>query len=256
MNQKNTGLEDFVERHRADFDAFEPRPDLWDDLEAQLSAPVALAAAHADPAAPAPLRVVKLHPAEAADASAARRAAWLPRPSIAAAVGLLVLAGAGAIWSNGHRPASAWTATPATPRIFAPLAAAEPAADARPYFGASTVADAEHPAQRLGASVQRMEAYYAAQIEERQRELEQLEAESAPASLPADWQHELANLDSTYRQLKLELYRNPEPEVVLEAMNRNLQNRLDLLNQQTRTREQIQEYHTRPLMIADTHPQP
>ena len=35
---KNNSLESFVERHRADFDTHEPRPDLWAALEQQLNA--------------------------------------------------------------------------------------------------------------------------------------------------------------------------------------------------------------------------
>ena len=67
MNDKETGLENFIERHRADFDVFEPRPDLWDDIEQNLAAPTAGAVAPAADEAPAvaPLRVVKLYPDEA-----------------------------------------------------------------------------------------------------------------------------------------------------------------------------------------------
>lgn len=100
-----------------------------------------------------------------------------------------------------------------------------------------------------------MESYFAVQIEERQAELQKLEA-TMPMAGAADWQRELAGLDSTYRQLKQELYRNPEPTVVLDAMNRNLQIRLDILNQQTRTREQMQEYHSQATPAASNQPQP
>jgi hypothetical protein len=44
--------------------------------------------------------------------------------------------------------------------------------------------------------------------------------------------------------------------VVLEAMNRNLQIRLDILNQQLHTREQIQAYHAGSPMLADSHRMP
>lgn len=258
MNEKKTGLENFVDRHRADFDAFEPRPDLWDDIEQELAAPTAGAATTLEPEeTAAPLRIVKLHPTTEVPSptttTTTTRSGWLPRPGIAAALALLVMAGFGAVWSSGHRTAG-WSST--APLVVAPNTI--DASETDPFdFGASTVAaTAEAPVQRLTQEVHRMEAYYATQIQERQTELEQLEAQMSGASTPADWQRELASLDSTYRQLKVELYRNPEPAVVLDAMNRNLQIRLDILNQQTRTRAQMQDYRTQPLMIADNHPMP
>lgn len=262
MNEKKTGLENFVERHRADFDAFEPRPDLWDDIEQQLAAPVA------GPAMPddeqemqtTPLRVVRLHPAAEAPAApvtapaSTERFKWLPRPGIAAALALLLTAGAGAIWSSEHRTAGGWVASKSAPLTQAPPAAESPMFT----FEAAPVAagTAGSPAQRLSQEVRRMESYFAVQIEERQAELQKLEASTATALPATDWQRELAGLDSTYQQLKQELYRNPEPAVVLEAMNRNLQIRLDILNQQTRTREQMQEYHSQPVPAAEGQPRP
>jgi hypothetical protein len=267
MNDKETGLENFIERHRADFDVFEPRPDLWDDIEQNLAAPTAGSAAPAADEAPAvaPLRVVKLYPDEAPDAAPAAFAApatsfrskWLPNSGMAAAVALLLAAGIGAVWSSSHQD-TVWARTAGTtPLVLAPESELEDVSSGL-YFGASPVANApESSAQYLTTALQRMETYYATQIAERKGELRELEAQTTAASAPpADWRRELAGLDSTYRQLKVELYRNPEPDVVLEAMNRNLQIRLDILNQQTRSREQVQEYHTQPLMIADTHPMP
>lgn len=269
MNDKQTGLENFIERHRADFDVFEPRPDLWDDIEQSLAAPTAGTAAPATAEAPdvTPLRVMKLYPDDAPEAAPAAHVApatttgfwrqWLPSSGLAAAVALLVAAGIGAVWSNNHQDA-VWARTAGTtPLVLAPETDLEDAG-AGLYFGASPVANApESSARHLTTALQRMETYYAAQIAERKGELRELEVQTAVASAPpADWRHELAGLDSTYRQLKVELYRNPEPEVVLEAMNRNLQIRLDILNQQTRSREQVQAYHAQPLMIADNHPMP
>jgi hypothetical protein len=259
MNDKETGLENFVERHRADFDVFEPRPDLWNAIEAQLADSAAAPATATPDEQPAPLRVVRLHPAAEAPATptlTARRATWWPRPAMAAATAALLLAGLSAIWSNNSH-SGAWTASTAT---VAPLASA-PAAEAPTGlsfgFEAEPVAAAASasPAQRLTQEVRRMESYFAVQIEERQAELQKLEA-AMPAGTAADWQRELASLDSTYRQLKQELYRNPEPTVVLEAMNRNLQIRLDILNQQTRTREQMQEYQAQGTPAATNQPQP
>ncbi|MCB2407134.1 hypothetical protein [Hymenobacter lucidus] len=247
MKEKKNGLEDFVERHRADFDAFEPRPDLWDAIERDLStAPVAAEQEEA------PLRIVKLQPAE----ETAPEIIVRPRRfhyGMAAAIALLVLAGIGAIWSKNTQPLP-WTRT-----ASAPLVLSQPeetvntdAAD----FGASTVGiAAANPQKRLAVAVARMEDYYATQIGEKRTEISNLNVPAATAP-GADWNRELATLDSTYNQLKTELYRNPEPDVVLEAMNRNMQIRLDILNQQLRLQERMKEYNATPNTVADSRRNP
>ncbi|MBX0291147.1 hypothetical protein K3G63_11885 [Hymenobacter sp. HSC-4F20] len=252
MNEKKTGLEAFVERHRADFDVFEPRPNLWDDIETELTTPAATSAPQQGQAEESPLRIVPLYTATPVPAEAA--AAPLPaldpavrsaRPySIAAAVATLLLAGTW-LWQQSAEPA-VWTRSE---QVAAAAKAASTAA--APAAGLPATPATAGPEQRLASTVQRMEAYYATQIAERQQELRTLDQET-PATAPrADWQQELQALDSTYQQLRTELYRNPEPEVVLDAMDRNLQIRLDLLNQQLRTREQIRDYHSQPFMAAE-----
>lgn len=253
MNEKKTGLEAFVERHRADFDVFEPRPNLWDDIELELTAPEAAEEE-------APLRILPLYTTPATTPEAPEVAASQPaattdsavrsaRPyGIAAAVAALLMVGT---WFWQHQSdATRWT------RTGQPVAATgltAPAGVGQPTLATPAAAG---PEQRLAGAVQRMEAYYATQIAERQQELRALDKET-PATAPgADWQQELNGLDSTYQQLRTELYRNPEPEVVLDAMDRNLQIRLDLLNQQLRTREQIKDYHSQPYMVAEGRRKP
>ena len=242
MKNSHNSLEAFVERHRADLDAFEPRPDLWAALEHQLEAP----AATAEPAAP--LRVVPLPATDLAPITLGRRHA------VAAAVAALLVLSAGYFWTTDQRGA----ARPPSPAVALPIAQAMPGPtslinnDLALYLGhlplATLAADA--PGQQLSGAVQRMETYYATQIGERQTELRHLEQETA-ATPDAEWRQELRGLDSTYRQLRVELYRNPEPDVVLDAMNRNLQIRLDILNQQLRVRERMQEYGADSYILAE-----
>lgn len=250
MNEKKTGLEAFVEHHRADFDVFEPRPDLWDDIDLNLDLDPALAEE------PAPLRVLPLFPptTEPIGTAAPLRPAAVPdmaavrsaRPyGVAAAIAALLIVGT---WFWQHRTeATIWT------RAGSSTLAQQRLTDDAPYTDGRLLATAaaDGPEQRLASAVQRMEAYYATQIAEREQELLTVTQETAAAPR-ADWQDELTNLDSTYQQLKTELYRNPEPDVVLEAMNRNMQIRLDLLTQQLRTRERIRDYHSQPYMVADS----
>ncbi|WP_400193521.1 hypothetical protein [Hymenobacter sp. B81] len=237
----NSGLEAFVERHSADLDAFEPRPDLWDAIEARLDEPAA--------DDETPTHVLPLNPAAPAlpaGTSPAKRIINWYQYSAAAAVALLLLAGGYGLQRADQPATSAVAATT--------LTSAQPEAVTQVIGSPEPMAvAASSPAQRLASSVRSMEAYYATQILEKQHELRQLDAEAKPGATPAanDWQQELVALDSTYRQLRTELYRNPDPEVVLEAMSRNLQIRLDILNQQLRTREQIQQYHDDAYLVVN-----
>ena len=204
-------LEKYAERHRADFDWHEPRPELWAALEQQL---------HGE-AAPAEHPLTGVAPASAPRAAAAEPAPrerlprrWQPY-GLAAALALLMLAaGAGENWRS-RRVAVAAT----------PGADASPAAG--PTAAVATANQSGNVDARLDTAVHGMERYYLAQLNNRKAQLGQL----APAAT-AEWARELVGLDSSYQQLKRELPQHPQPEVVLTAMNRNLQIRLDILDQQ------------------------
>lgn len=219
-------LENYVERHRADFDLHEPRPELWAALEKQL---------HGDsPAAEAPRMAIATDTPTPAPQMAAEQPLAPPllrvqkserwqRYGLAAALAaLLVAAGLGEAWKTQHRPAVATHPTETTPS----------AADAALYLGpeASVMAASQGGADvdaRLDTAVHGMERYYIAQLTDRKAQLSQLAPDAT-----AEWARELVGLDSSYQQLKRELPRHPQPEVVLTAMNRNLQIRLDILDKQ------------------------
>ncbi|OUJ75242.1 hypothetical protein [Hymenobacter crusticola] len=245
MNENKDELEAFIEHHRADFDAFEPRPDLWDDIEREMATTVDSTAEES------PLRIIKLAPDEPSQPTKSYQ-----KYRLAAVLALMLLASGGYFWKQTNKPAAfTWATTKASPLVAAVGSEAATAAPAYLHALPDAMPATNAPAQRLSQAVARMEGYYAAQIAERETELAQLDSEIHNA--PAGWQHELTSLDSTYRQLRVELYRNPEPDVVLEAMNRNLQIRLDILKQQLRTREQIQAYHaSSPMLAADSHRMP
>ncbi|MDB5267708.1 MAG: hypothetical protein JWP58_748 [Hymenobacter sp.] len=229
--KKNNSLETFVERHRADFDTHEPRPDLWAALEEQLNA-----------AAPAP-QTPAMRLAEVSEvafvapvATAAQptpRANWFQHYGVAAALALLVFAaGASEAWKSGS--AAPETAVAAAPAATLGTTANEP--DAALYQGGNplSLTAAEHTTgadSQLVRAVRGMEAYYTNQLARRQTELSQLSGPGM-AAMNADWQHELVSLDSSYRELKQQLLHHPQPDAVLTAMNRNLQIRLDILDRQ------------------------
>lgn len=225
---KNNSLENFVERHRADFDNHEPRPDLWATLEQQLTAATTVATKP----------VMRLANAEAvftapvAKSEASGRPNWLRRYGAAAALALLVFAaGASEAWKSSHNtPELTNSASPASLDNVARVP------DAALYQSGNPLAltAAEHSIgadSQLVRAVRGMETYYTSQLARRQSELRQLSGPGV-AGMTADWQHELVSLDSSYRKLKQELPHHPQPDAVLTAMNRNLQIRLDILDQQ------------------------
>jgi hypothetical protein len=227
---KNKSLETFVERHRADFDTHEPRPDLWAALEEKLNAtaPETPAMRLADEVAAAPV----VTPVAPAIVSVTRQN-WFQRYGVAAALALLVFAaGASEAWKPNR-------AEPEVAAVTAPAAAVSPVStepDAALYQGGNPLAltAAEHTTgadSQLVRAVRGMEAYYTNQLARRQAELSQLSGPGM-AAMNADWQLQLASLDSSYRELKQELLHHPQPDAVLTAMNRNLQVRLDILDRQ------------------------
>ena len=247
QSDKPDSLITFVERHRADFDIHEPRPALWAALEQALDAPPAPGPEAAAPGAAPPARPAVVAPAA--------RAPWLHRYGVAAALALLVMAaGASEAWKSAHAPVGAELGIAAEPAVGVPAAGA----DAALYLGSDppplAAADRNDLTDdRLATAVRGMETYYVAQLNERKAELRQL-ADSAAGSPTAEWRHELAALDSSYHLLKLELPRHPQPDVVLTAMNRNLQIRLDLLDRQLQTRALTEARPSAPggLVLADS----
>jgi len=229
---KQDRLENYVERHRVDFDLHEPRPELWAALEKQL---------HGE-ATEAKEPVMSIAPDLANEGAAGKevvftmptklpanntRWAWVERYSIAAALAVLVLAaGLGEAWKSGRDTTTEMVAT--TPVLGAPRnAAADAALYLAPAGGLQASKVSQNMDARLDTAVHGMESYYVSQLADRKAELSQLAPDAA-----ADWTRELVELDSSYQRLKRELPRHPQPEVVLTAMNRNLQIRLDILDQQ------------------------
>jgi hypothetical protein len=226
----HNSLESFVERHRADFDTHEPRPDLWAALEQQL--------APAEPTATTPVMrlageaelPIDMRPAATLTAVLARTN-WFQRYGVAAALVLLVLAaGASEAW-KGNRPTPEVAVAPAPATTGNAAGADEALYQVGHSMALTATARTTGADSQLVRAVRGMETYYTNQLARRQSELSQLNGPGM-AAMTADWQHELASLDSSYRKLKRELPHHPQPDAVLTAMNRNLQVRLDILDQQ------------------------
>lgn len=246
--RKPDSLENFVERHRADFDMHEPRPDLWAALEQQLTDPVAA------PATP----VMRLADAASAPgpvagaAGAPARPNWLQRYGVAASLMLLVFAaGVSEAWKSNRA-----TTEPTAAVAFEGSGRSATEPDAALYQSsapmAMTAADRSTGADsQLVRAVRGMEAYYTNQLARRQTELSEMTGPGM-AGMTADWQRELVSLDSSYRKLKVELLHHPQPDAVLTAMNRNLQIRLDILDQQLQVGAPTEENGPNSFVLADS----
>ena len=225
---KKQSLENFVERHRADFDTHEPRPDLWAALEQRLATSPGTDGPPVRPTVPG----VPAAAAATLAGLAPARAGWLQRYGVAAALVLLVFAaGASETW-KAVRPVLAPVAVASPARAGSAAVAPDAALFQGGYPVALTAAERSTGADsQLVRAVRGMETYYTSQLARRQSELRELSGPGM-AGMAVDWQRELVSLDSSYRHLKLELLHHPQPDAVLTAMNRNLQIRLDILDQQ------------------------
>jgi hypothetical protein len=232
---KQNQLEACVERHRADFDLHEPRPELWAALEKQLhgsttesTEPIMSVVASTATADTQQVPVIAME-----QPVPTKRWAWAERYSIAAALAVLILAaGLGEAWKSGQ---VAKERVAANTIELSAVTESETGHYPAPA-GELLASEVSHNTNaRLDTAVRGMETYYASQLADRTSELSQLAPDAA-----ADWTRELVELDSSYQRLKRELPRHPQPEVVLTAMNRNLQYRLDILNQQLELRSPTQ----------------
>lgn len=229
---KQNQLEACVERHRADFDLHEPRPELWAALEKQLHGsdteivePVMSIVAATAPSISPEAPVIPIE-----QPVSSKRWVWAEHYSIAAALAVLILAaGLGEAWKSGQ-VAKERVATGTV--LESPINGQVDAALYLAPSGELMASEVSHNSNaRLDTAVLGMEKYYVSQLADRKAELSQL----APDAV-ADWTRSLVELDSSYQQLKRELPRHPQPEVVLTAMNKNLQYRLDILDQQLELR--------------------
>lgn len=214
---QSDSLENYVGQHRADFDPHEPRPELWAALENELHPATELPALRVVP------KLAGERPALIFAPAAPRRAGGWQRYGLAAGLAALMLAaGAGEAWKSRRAAPAGVAAGEERPAGAQPEAARYQSPATTRLTASTQAADA-----RLDTAVHGMERYYLGQLRSRQTQLSQL----VPGAT-ADWARELGGLDSSYQQLKQELPRHPQPEVVLTAMNRNLQIRLDILDQQ------------------------
>ncbi|QHT68888.1 hypothetical protein GXP67_20660 [Rhodocytophaga rosea] len=174
-------LKDFINEHREEFDSFEPRPDLWQDISKEL--PQKKTA-----------RVISLTYARM----------W----QYAAAVVLLIAA------------------------VFV----------IRQYIPTNTDGLVTPPTttaslEKIAPQMAEVERYYTSLINERKTQMGSFDLKSLGVN--ENLQQDIAGLDSAYARLKTELLTTPNKEQIMDAMIQNLQLRMEILNQQLNTLEEI-----------------
>lgn len=188
-------LERFIRDNREDFDVFEPRLDLWKDIEQGLEKGKGQFESGTEPAPPG--SGGKVRPLYGRSLGRSRQFDW----RVAAAVTLLMLT-SGFLYLNHQYGLTK------QPEVVA----------ASPAYASEFV-------------------QYTRLIDAKRAELKQL-TESNPA-LYQQFATDLERLENSYKNLKADLPKNPNQEVLIQAMIQNLQLQIDLLNQQLNVIQRI-----------------
>lgn len=196
-------LRRFVSEHRDDFDVYEPRQELWQEICQEL---------------PAKRKEAKVISISFGDKISLAADFLFMR--IAAAIVLLVGCGLTLFLMKQNAPAG----------------------------NNYTIAATE--TQAIGAiapELVEIEAYYTSQINNKKDELTAYDLKTLGLDQQQLIDKELARLDSSYLQLKKQLYTTPNTNKVLDAMIQNLQIRIEVLNRQLEVLQRIEKLQEEPL---------
>lgn len=174
-------LKDFVNEHREEFDTFEPRPDLWQDISKEL--PQKKTA-----------RIISLTYARM----------W----QYAAVVALLIAVG---FVIRQYLPAGSGTDNTNEIAVVA--------------------------IENIAPQMVEVETYYTSLINEKKAQMGNFDLKAL--GINDNLQQDIATLDSAYARLKTELLTTPNKDQIVDAMIQNLQLRMEILNQQVKTLEEI-----------------
>ena len=204
---KKDRLENFVQDNREEFDVFEPRPELWQHICRDLSQ---------ESPEKKEAKVIKFSFGERASFSADF---FFMR--VAAAIVLLVGCGLTLFLMKQQPPETAYT-----------LASTESIETEAPELSS------------IAPELPEIEAYYASQIEEKKSELSEYDLKVLGLDEQQVIDKELAQLDSSYTQLKKQLYTSPNTEEIVNAMIQNLWIRVRVLNKQLEVLQRLQKMNT------------
>ena len=98
------------------------------------------------------------------------------------------------------------------------------------------------PLAAIAPEMAEVENYYLSVINEKKRERSAFDLKKL--GVEKDFSGEISKLDSSYVQLKKELYTNPNKQPVIDAMVQNLQIRIGILNQQLEVLSRVKQVKT------------
>ena len=199
-------LKKFVSEHRDDFDVYEPRQELWQEICQEL------------PVTRKETKVISFNFGEKLSLTAD-----FLFMRIAAAVLLLVGCGLTLFLMKQSTPAD------------------------NNYYTAATTAAETRSVNSIAPELVEVEAYYASQIEDKKQELTAYDLKVLGLDEQQLIDKELARLDSSYLQLKKQLYTTPNSNKVMDAMIQNLQIRIEVLNRQLEVLQRIETIQEQPI---------
>jgi hypothetical protein len=91
--------------------------------------------------------------------------------------------------------------------------------------------------EKIAPQMAEVETYYTSLINEKKAQMGNFDLKSL--GIKDNLQQDIAGLDSAYARLKTELLTTPNKEQIMDAMIQNLQLRMEILNQQLKTLEEI-----------------
>ncbi|SFU84242.1 hypothetical protein [Pontibacter akesuensis] len=193
-------LENFIQDNREDFDVFEPRQELWQEICKNIPESSSKEA-----------KVISIKLGKRASFSADF---FFMR--VAAAIVLLLGCGLTILLMKEQAPSPANTLA-AAPSIKA-----------------------------IAPELPEVEAYYVSQIEEKKSELSAYDLKVLGLDGQGEIDQELARLDSSYVQLKKQLYTTPNTDEIVSALIQNLQIRIGVLNRQLEVIQRIKQMEQQP----------
>ena len=203
-------LKKFVEDNREEFDVFEPRPELWQQICHDLPEQTPKQEAN----------VINIKFGERASFSADF---FFMR--VAAAIVLLLGCGLTIFLMKQQTPDMANTLA---------VTAAQPVSTEAPKLNA------------IAPELPEIEAYYTRQIDAKKSQLSEYDLKVLGLDEQQLIDKELASLDSSYVELKKQLYTAPSTDEIVDAMVQNLWLRIKVLNRQLEVLQRLQQMNQKP----------
>lgn len=194
-------LKKFVDEHRDEFDVFEPRMELWQNICEEL---------------PQKRKEAKVISIKFGDSGSFSANSMFMR--IAATILLLLGCGLTLFLTKQNAPEVG-----------------------------NTIAATTAPAvNNIAPELAEVEAYYVSQIKEKKSKLSEYDLKVLGLDDQQEIDNELARLDSSYIQLKKQLYTSPNTDEIVGALIQNLQIRIRVLNRQLEVLQRLEQVNEQP----------